>query len=73
MVVCRRGIGAWALVIATAWHGGELVYRHGLGVLSLPVAEADHVHSHEHGIIPDGEAHAHVDETSEDQAHEHTH
>ncbi len=43
-------IGA-ALLLTTAWHGGELVYRHGLGVMSLPETGAesghDHAHSHE--------------------------
>lgn len=29
----------------TAWHGGELVYRYGLGVMSLPTVEGD---GHEH-------------------------
>ena len=29
-------IGGWLLVVSTAWHGGELVYRHGLGVMALP-------------------------------------
>lgn len=42
------------LLFTTAWHGGELVYRHGLGVISLPkVDEHSHGgeggHSHEHG------------------------
>ena len=41
------------LLAATAWHGGELVYRYGLGVKSLPKTSAhDHVgggeHDHEH-------------------------
>ncbi len=40
-----------ALLLTTAWHGGELVYRHGLGVMSLPETGAesghDHAHSHE--------------------------
>ena len=27
------------LLAATAWHGAELVFRHGLGVMSLPQAE----------------------------------
>jgi uncharacterized membrane protein len=31
----------WLLVISTAWHGGELVYRHGLGVLALPEVDED--------------------------------
>lgn len=33
------------LLLSTAWHGGELVYRHGIGVMSLPSAEeAGHQH-----------------------------
>lgn len=42
-------IVAWGLVAITAWHGGELVYRHGLGVITVPShANSDaHVHHHE--------------------------
>jgi uncharacterized membrane protein len=43
------GVG---MLTSTAWHGGELVYRHGLGVMSLPKPESaghEHAHSHEHG------------------------
>ena len=29
-------VAAWLLVMSTAWHGGELVYRYGLGVMALP-------------------------------------
>lgn len=36
------------LLICTAWRGGELVYRHGLGVMSLPKAEGGG-HNHPHG------------------------
>ena len=32
--------GLAAAVGVTAWHGGELVYRHGLGVISLPQVAA---------------------------------
>ncbi len=41
------------LLMSTAWHGGELVYRYGLGVMSLPQAEKDGKedgHDHEHEI-----------------------
>lgn len=38
------------LLAATAWHGGELVYRYGLGVKSLPKASA---HSHANGAEHD--------------------
>ena len=30
---------AASLLLSTAWHGGELVYRYGLGVMSMPKAE----------------------------------
>ena len=35
-------------IAVTAWLGGELVYRHGIGVLSLPANEGGH-HNHTHG------------------------
>jgi len=37
------------LLMVTAWRGGELVYRHGLGVLSLPQASEKN-HQHDHGV-----------------------
>lgn len=37
------------LLLTTAWHGAELVYRHGLGVLSLPQTENESP-GHEHKI-----------------------
>lgn len=55
---------ASTLLVSTAWHGGELVYRHGLGVMSLP-NPANHVHSgqaHEH----DHEGHTHEEATAHD-------
>lgn len=47
---------AWLLVAVTAWHGGELVYRHGLGVMSIPddhaeqdaAAHGANAHTHPH-------------------------
>lgn len=40
---------ASGLLATTGWKGGELVYRHGLGVMSLPdKKEHDHA-SHDHG------------------------
>ncbi|CAN5399327.1 DUF2231 domain-containing protein [soil metagenome] len=36
-----------ALLLTTAWRGGELVFRYGLGVMSLPQAEGmGHHHPH---------------------------
>ncbi len=37
-----------SLLLSTAWHGAELVYRHGLGVMALPAVEAG-VAGHKHG------------------------
>lgn len=36
---------AGGLLTSTAWHGAELVYRYGLGVMSLPESDED---NHEH-------------------------
>jgi len=46
-------IAAGSVLAGTAWRGGELVYRHGLGVMALPMTEmhADG-HDHEHGPAP---------------------
>lgn len=62
-------VAAWLLVMSTAWHGAELVYRHGLGVMALPVTEEhEHGAGHDHGNPPvqgenmphaDGHAHGH--------------
>lgn len=49
-------VAAWLLVMSTAWHGAELVYRHGLGVMALPDVHAEQdtaphnagEHEHEH-------------------------
>ena len=49
---------ATGLLASTAWRGGELVYRHGLGVMSLPDLgahdHAAHVHGAEGEIDHDG-------------------
>lgn len=36
-----------SMLLATAWRGAELVYRYGLGVMSLPKAEGEGHHHHE--------------------------
>lgn len=60
-------VAASAMVVSTAWHGGELVYRYGLGVKSLPKAS-----NHQHA---GGAAHTHADsaEHSHDAAEQHSH
>jgi len=62
---------AAVLLLSTAWHGSELVYRHGLGVMSLPKAEGpnhNHEHANGHGDMPvPGEEKLHED------GHEHNH
>jgi len=48
--ICMLLVGFFMLS-STAWRGGELVYRHGLGVMSLPDKD-DHSHAageHKHG------------------------
>jgi len=69
---------AQILLLSTAWRGGEVVYRYGLGVLSLPQSEgAGHAHSH-----GDGEGHAGaekpmdfsgMDKIMEGDDHDHAH
>jgi len=49
---------AGVLLASTAWRGGEVVYRYGLGVMSLPKADAHH-----HG---EGEEH------DQDNGHSHS-
>ena len=73
---------AWLLVNSTAWHGAELVYRHGLGVMSLPESEgSDHTHEHGagHGGMPvqgeavpheDGHTHRHDDAANGEHPHD---
>jgi uncharacterized membrane protein len=39
-----------ALLLSTAWHGAELVFRYGLGVMSLPNTD-DHNHHHGNGMM----------------------
>lgn len=61
-VICM--VIAGGVLGSTAWHGGELVYRYGLGVMSLPKAEGDgHGHSHA------GDAHKHAGSNSLDSKH----
>lgn len=38
---------AQASLVSTAWHGSELVYRYGLGVMSLPISEKSGHHHHD--------------------------
>lgn len=66
---------ASALLVSTGWRGSEVVYRYGLGVMSLPKVEGEG-HAHEHA---DGEGHSSVDVTkvneptiSDGHAHEHS-
>ncbi len=60
-------VAAWLLVVSTAWHGGEAVFRHGLGVMSIPEPEAIG-HAHEHG-----KGHGDTTVQSEDVPHEGEH
>jgi len=60
---------AGGLLASTAWHGGEVVFRYGLGVMSLPKPEGKgHSHHHADG---DGHNHAHSAEATTEEAHDH--
>jgi uncharacterized membrane protein len=71
---------AAVFLLSTAWHGGELVYRYGLGVMSLPKPEGPghtHKHGEGHGEMPvQGEAapheggHNHDDTANDGHAHD---
>jgi uncharacterized membrane protein len=62
---------AFMLLASTAWHGSEVVYRYGLGVMSLPKAEGDgHDHHHDQGMMHDSVPAEHHHEHSD---HDHTH
>ena len=43
-----------SLLLATAWHGGELVYRYGLGVMSMPKPDGAAGHAHDGGEMEHG-------------------
>jgi len=63
------------LLFSTAWHGGELVYRYGLGVMSLPAAE-DHTNGHVHSSeMKSSDSHSHepamqTDSTPDEHQHD---
>jgi len=66
-----------ALLASTAWHGGELVYRHGLGVMALPKADAHHhgegeADHHDHDEGP-AEHHDHDDDHEHSDGDGHSH
>ena len=58
-------------IAITAWLGGEVVYRHGIGVLSLPASEGTG-HSHHHGGAQTTE-HSHEDTAQPEAATGHQH
>lgn len=62
---------AAGLLLSTAWHGGELVYRYGLGVMSMPKPEGPgHIHEHGEGH---GEMPVHGEDTLHQDDHAHSH
>ena len=58
---------AAVLLLSTAWHGGELVYRYGLGVMSMPQSESVG-HTHEH--VDSATSHNHDDTVNIGHAHD---
>lgn len=65
-----------ALLLATAWRGAELVYRYGLGVMSLPKSEGEG-HDHHHIEEMKGSEMDHTNmppmQNNENDDHQHTH
>ncbi|VAX10941.1 hypothetical protein MNBD_GAMMA26-1774 [hydrothermal vent metagenome] len=76
-----KALGGWfvialliaqLLLLSTAWRGGEVVYRYGLGVMSLPQSEGEgHAHSHGegHGATDKPMDFSGMDEMSDGHAH----
>ncbi len=60
------------LLATTGWHGAEVVYRHGVGVMSLPKTDTHDHGAHDHGEGDDhGEAgHDDVGHDSHDMSHD---
>lgn len=59
------------LLLTTAWYGGELVYRYGLGVMSLPTAEAVG-HQHHHDVKNENQIRSKkLDSNNQQHMHEH--
>lgn len=66
------------LLLSTAWHGGELVYRYGLGVMSLPKVDShqhpsgggDHAHDAGEGAA-EADDHAHGHDADDGHGHAH--
>ena len=57
----------------TGWLGGEVVYRHGIGVLSLPASEgAGHSNNHHGDVTTAAQSHDSA-ETESDEHSEHHH
>lgn len=59
---------AASLLLSTAWHGGELVYRYGLGVMSLPKIEGAG-HDHDNGGADHGDRSAQGNSTLHGEGH----
>lgn len=74
VLICLAGLSM--AVATTAWLGGEVVYRHGIGVLSLP-ASGGHNHQGHHGEASESDKPAednhtsHQHQPSQGGSHEH--
>lgn len=74
VLICLTGLSI--AIATTAWLGGEVVYRHGIGVLSLP-ASGGHNHQGHHGEASESDKPAednhtsHQHQPSQGGSHEH--
>lgn len=76
VLVCLAGLSI--SVATTAWLGGEVVYRHGIGVLSLPASGGHHHVGHHHGeasesAIPAQDNHSGHQHESSSEGDSHAH
>ncbi|KQT33287.1 hypothetical protein ASG24_13440 [Methylophilus sp. Leaf414] len=76
VLVCLAGLSM--AVTTTAWLGGEVVYRHGIGVLSLPASGGHHHVGHHHGeasesAIPAQDNHSGHQHESSSEGDSHAH
>lgn len=62
---------AASLLLSTAWHGGELVYRYGLGVQSMPKPDGAAGHAHDNGGVDHGDMSMEVEDMPHEDGHAH--
>jgi uncharacterized membrane protein len=62
---------AQSLLLSTAWRGAELVFRYGLGVMSLPQAEEGEGHHYHEGMMVNPTDHSNMPSMENHEQHTH--